>query len=307
MILPLVFLVSLPARAQEVQGIDLNALPLPIADSPFYGLRGGQRQENGQLSVAIRSSALFSPLTLRAPSPAPEGYKTTVVAGSLLFELAFSLGLPQGFDAGLSLGVHPYQWGRGVGPLTGTDDTIASFGVRDPKLELGYGSKVGTLSLRPYVALTIPMGTARAFSGEITAHGELGGALSGESDSFVWGTELGLSIRPATELSATIWASQFRAAGSLLFRITPELSLGPEVHLLPVLHRQPSEAGTRGALLMPAEALLTAGFSAPAWSLRASGGTGIPLSRSSESSGSVWLRGPTSPNLRLGLDLRLSM
>src|SRR5690606_30348573 len=135
---------------------DLNALPLPIAESPFTGVRGAARKELGELYWSARISFLLQPLSLNYPSAAPEGVSAAIVDGAILFELGMNVGVGAGFDAGVRMGATLGQWGAGIGVATGTTQPIASFGAIDPALELGWTINWSAAQLRPYASLRIP-------------------------------------------------------------------------------------------------------------------------------------------------------
>jgi len=232
------------------------------------------------------------------PSPAPEGYQSALVNGAILTELAFAVGLGAGFDAGLALGVHLYQWGPGVGPLTGGQTGVESFGAIDPKVEVGLAISEGKVHVRPFAALTLPWGTARAFAGENKVGVEGGASVGGYSDLLIWAAEVALLYRPPVEFSATTWGSQLRFGAALHILLTEDVALGPELSVNPVLARQQGDTD----FLMPAEILATCTLKLQRFKLKAALGTGLPLSHRKQNDAGVWFRGPTSPLLRLGFD-----
>jgi hypothetical protein len=216
-----------------------------------------------------------------------------------LTELSFAAGLGAGFDAGLALGVHLYQWGPGVGPLTGGQTGVESFGAIDPKVEVGFMVEGGPLTLRPFAALTLPWGTARAFAGENKVRFEIGTTIGGSSDLLIWGAEAALLYRSPLEFSATTWASQLRIGAALHLRLTEKIALGPELSLNPVLAGQQGDTGA----LIPAEILAAFAMDLDRLTLKTALGTGLPLSHRTQNGQGEWFRGPTSPLLRLGVDV----
>lgn len=294
-----------PSFAQELEGFDLNALPMPIAESPFAGLRGAERSQLGDLHWSARTSYLLQPLSISYPSPSPEGVSSAVVDGALLFELGMGVGIGAGFDVGLRIGATLNQWGPGIGLATGSTQTIASFGAADPALEVGWTLDLRVVRLRPYAGLRVPWGRQDAFAGDATARGEWGMAAAGESGRIAWGAELGLIYRPVNDISGSAWASQFRVSGGMLVKLSEEFRLGPELHLLPVLASQENRDGSDAGHMLPAEAMLNARYNAAHWDLGAAIGTGIPFSRTGDDA--PLSRGPTSPLLRAMLQFGMNL
>lgn len=293
------FLFAAHATAQSTEGLDLNGIPRPIAPSPFYALRGFGVQDVHFIDLGARLSGVQKPLVASVPSPAPEGYPSAIVSGALLTELAFAAGLGAGFDAGLALGVHLYQWGPGVGPLTGGQTGVERFGAIDPKVEVGFTTSGGKIKLRPFAALTLPWGTAQAFAGENKVRFEGGTTIGGSSDLVIWGAEVAFLYRSPLEFSATTWGSQLRFGAALHFRLTEKIALGPELSINPVLQSQQGGTGS----LIPAEILATYAMDLQRLTLKAALGTGLPLSHRTQNGQGEWFRGPTSPLVRLGVDV----
>jgi hypothetical protein len=145
----------------------------------------------------------------------------------------------------------------------------------------------------------LPWGTAQAFAGENKVRFEGGTTIGGSSDRFIWGAEVALLYRSPVEFSATTWASQLRFGGALHLRLTKNMALGPEISINPVLAPQQGDTGA----LIPAEVLATFSMELKRFTLKAAVGTGLPLSHRTQAGQGQWFRGPTSPLLRLGMDV----
>ncbi len=283
----------------------MNAVPMPIAASPFAGVRGAAEKQLGELHWGARTTYLLQPLSITYPSPSPEGVSTAVIDGAILFELGMNLGLGAGFDAGLRIGATLGQWGPGISVASGSSQPIASFGATDPVIEFGWTANLRAFRVRPYAGLRVPWGRQDAFAGDSTARGEWGVAGSGEFWKIEWGAEIGMIYRPSMNVSGSTWGSQLRFTGGMLLQLGQAFQLGPELVLLPVLVSQVDRAGTDAGYLLPAEALLRARYDREFWALSAAIGTGIPLSRTGE--GTSFSRGPTSPLLRSMLQFEMNL
>jgi hypothetical protein len=116
--------------------------------------------------------------------------------------------------------------------------------------------------------------------------------------------ELGAIARKSVELGPMRWGSQVRWSSGLQYEVFDDFFLGPEVVLAPVVGAQPV-SGTR---VFPAEALGTAHWKRPHWTLKISGGSGLALSRfDSAQEASQATRGPTSPAVRALVEWTWSM
>ncbi len=301
----LLLLDPLQAHAQELQGFDVNAVPLPIAASPFAGVRGAEEKQLGDLHWGARTTYLLQPLSISYPSPSPEGVSAAVIEGAILFELGINLGLVAGFDAGLRMGATLDQWGPGIGAASGGTQPIASFGAIDPAVEIGWTANLKVLRVRPYASLRVPSGRQDAFAGDARARGEWGAAGTGKFWKIEWSAEVGMIYRPTTSVSGSNWGSQLRIAGGMLFQLGEAFQLGPELHLVPVLAAQVARDGTNAGYILPAEALLSARYNRKYWTLSAAIGTGLPLSRAGEAA--PLSRGPTSPLLRSMVQFEMNL
>jgi hypothetical protein len=262
----------------------------------------------GKFTWALRASHLTKPLSIRVPSQAPEGATAGVVEGATLTEFSAGLGLGQAWDVGASFGAHLHQWGPGGQALAGDNESVPSFGARDPRLAVGWTHATEHLSLRPHLQVHIPLGNTEAFAGERLARLKAGAALSLTGRYLTWGSELSFLYRPPVEMSSSTWASQVRIASGLMVHPHKRLSAGAEVHLSPILAKQESRSGEEGGAMIPSEALLSIRALGDGWSLGASGGTGLPLSSSSSvHSATKLVRGPTSPLFRGLLELRVEL
>lgn len=298
-LLLLVFFVAGSAHAQTIEGIDSNGVPLQLQPSDFAVLEPAKGPEAGSFSWTFRTTTLIEPLSLVAPSTSPRGTIAPLSSGALLGELSAGLGISGGWDFGVGFGAHLYQWGPGNRAAAGADEGLVAFGARDPRLGGGFTVERGDMSFRPFLEVTLPLGSVQALAGERTARLEGGSAFQWISKFFTWSSELSFLYRGTSELSGTLWGPQLRVGTGVAAEVLPPLSVAAEVQASPVLSAQTNRSGAPGGKLIPAEAIASLRYQTDFWSLSTGCGTGLPLSTTStENTDRGPVRGPSAPLFR---------
>lgn len=295
------------ARAAHAQNqgdlrFDLNPSRLSIIETPFAIVRGAQQHIG--FTGRARASYLDRPLSLVVAGPTADGTESHLIAGTLAAEVAINRSYENGLDFGLNLGAHLYQFGDGDTPISGQSSTVPPFGAMDPLTELGYTWQKGSLLLRPFVAVYIPLGTAQAFAGEKKTRVE-GGFSTFHRFSFIeWGAEVSLLYRPVIEFSTTRLGPQAKLGLAARALFATNFSAGLEFMMRPFL--TPQHLG-KGTALIPAEALLNLGYQNHNLSIHFTYGVGLPTSHISTDIVKAGLfRAPGTPRQRFLLDVEFT-
>lgn len=299
-----VHLFSLPAQAQSpLTGLDSHPFPLPIASGPFTQLESTQPFTESTWSLRFRQSYVARPLQLRLPSPSIDGTQVSAIEGQFISELSGSKNLGAGFDVGIGLGLHSYQWGSGLSSVTG-GASLPTVALADPRLALGWSHNYGSLQWRPYGVLSLPLGSRAAFSSDGSVRAELGVAASWLPGRFHLGLDAALRLHPNRQLGHSSFGSGLKLGLGALYQISPIFSGGVELLCTPFFSTSATSENAESLFILPAEAraLVRARF-AP-WSFGASVGSGLPLSQSPNSSSH---RALTSPLLRGLLEATLEL
>lgn len=292
------------ARAQAASGVDLQALPLPLSADAGSAFETAQALKAGGFRWSLRTSGLRKPLTLRLPTPAPEGTSAGLVRGVVLSELSANVGLGAGWDAGFGFGIHLHQ---STATENGRGDTfrVDSFLGRDPRLGIGWSHAIGKWSLRPYAQLHLPLGDAEGLAGERPPRAGIGVAQLFDATAFSWSSQLSFLYREPRSISSTAWGPQILLGTGAFVPVYGALEIGLQIVAAPVLGRQEGRSGARGARVIPGEIIgsMRRGGHRLSWGLGV--GFGLPLSRTS----SVHVQqkavlGPTTPTYRAFLDLK---
>ena len=296
-------LVSARAPAQEFGSIDANALPAPGPTASFFSIPSAEAWQGGTFAAALRSSVLLEPISGSQPSPDPEGTDTAVVSCLWLQEVTVAFGLGAGIDLSLALPIHLLQSGQGLTGV-GIGDALDPFAFGDLRLGLGVGIPFDTWSLRPFGTVYLPTGQEREFAGERLPRGDLGVAAAVDMEAWTFSGSLAVRLREQSELSNLRWSSQAVLALGTRYTWTPEFDTNLEFVLAPTLTEQPEPSSGAAGYLLPAEVLVGAHHRKDALVLGAFAGTGLPFSVAS-GTGSL-VRGPTSPTLRIGVEVGMT-
>lgn len=288
------------AESAEPAGIDLQALPLPLSAETGSMLESSVPQTSGDFKWALRTSGLRRPLTLRLPSPSPEGTSVGLIEGVVLSELSANVGLGEGWDAGFGFGVHVSQ-----SQVESTDaNSTARFRGRDPRLGIGWGRNFGAISLRPFAQLYVPLGDDESFAGEPSARALLGFVSSLDADFLRLTVETAFLSRKSQRISSTTWGPQLLVGTGVFVPVFGTVEVGAQIVILPVVSRQEGLSGSRGGRIMPGEALGGLRHTFGSLSCGLGMGLGLPLSRTSSiHTDQKSVRGPTTPVYRGFFDL----
>lgn len=297
-------LVSATASAQEFQGVDQLAIRAPVAPSRLDSVRIGAAPAPLEVTVGGRASFLYEPIGGRLPSPGRSGTEIAPVQGSLSTEWTAAAGLGFGTLVGVGVPVVLYQWGSAL-ESAGVGGALAPVAFGDPRLSASWTHPLGDVSLSPHVEVYFPFGDATSFTGEENVRGDLGLSAWFERGEWLVALDVGARLRRQTTVGATTFGPQLLVTFGTAYEVVRDVSIDLEVVLSPVLAAQPAPALAEPGFLFPAEILAGVDFEAGRFQLGAHGGTGLPLSRpSSDSPGASFTRGPTSPALRIGIDVR---
>jgi len=292
------------AWAQSAGGFDADALPAPIAPSAFSALESASPLEARALNGGLRASLFTRPVALILPTPSDRGARANAVDAVVLAELTFAAGLGRGFDLGVGLGLHAYQAGTGLSPVTG-GERLAPIALADPRITLGWSKKFDEFALRPYATVFVPLGDSSAFASDGFIRSDVGLAASYVFEGVLVEFDIAARLRREVDFGYARLGSGLRVGAGALFSVLPELQVGPEVIVLPQFSAQPEPLTGDAGFLLPAEARLTARVVVDRWTFLASGGTGLPFSRPSGLDPNAGLvRGLTSPTFRGLLELR---
>lgn len=254
--------------------------------------------EEGAFRFTLRTSGLRRPLTLRLPSPAPEGTSAGLVEGVVLSELSASVGLGDSWDVGFGFGVHLHQ--SALDEERGDSIVAHSLRGRDPRLGVGWSRNLGPWSLRPFAQVHVPLGDAGSFAGERKARALAGIASAFDAKVLSWSTQISFLYREAQAISATTWGPQLFLGTGAFVPVHEKLELGLQMFAAPVLSPQKDK---RGAQVIPGELLVGGRYKVAGVSLGFGAGFGLPLSRTSGvHAEQKAIRGPTSPTYRGFLD-----
>ena len=292
-----------PAQAQEFGYIDANGLPAAGPAQSFFVIPGPSALGAGEFGAALRSSVLAGPISGTQPSPSPEGTDTAVVSWLWLQELQLAVGLGRGVDVSLALPVHLLQAGQALTGV-GVGDGLAPIALGDLRLGVGAAFRVGAWTIGPRGTVYLPTGQEQEFAGERLPRGDLGIAASLDAGDWHFGGSLFARVRETSEIGNTRWAPQAALALGARYSWSPEWDAGLEVIALPTLAEQPTPQSGSAGYLLPAEVLLGTHHRGEKWIVGAFIGTGLPVSAASVTESPT--RGPTSPLLRLGIELGTS-
>lgn len=296
-------LIGSRASAQDFGFIDSNGLPAMTPGAQFFATPSARPIPNGRFAAGLRSSLLLEPISGSQPSPDPEGTDTAVVSTLWLQEILFGVGLGAGIDVALALPVHLLQSGQAL-TGAGIGDGLAPIALGDVRLGLGVGVPLGAASIRPYGTIFLPTGQEQEFAGERLPRGDLGVAVAVDARAWTFGGSLAVRVRELSELSNVRWSSQGLLTLGARYLWTPEFDTCLELALSPTLSGQPEPTSGSAGYLLPAELLVGGHHRTESLALGVFGGTGLPLSIAPGTGALV--RGPTSPILRLGVDIGLT-
>lgn len=291
------------ARAQSPADfgyIDANGLPAPGGAAPFFVVPSAVSLEAGRFAAGLRSSVLAEPISGSQPSPSPAGTDTSVVSVLAVHEVLLGVGVGGGFDFSLALPVHLPQTGQGLTGV-GVGDALAPVALGDLRIGVGWALELGAWSLRPQGTVYLPTGQETEFAGERLPRGDLAVAASVDLDAWMIGASAGARLRETSEIGNLRWSSQLLLALGARYDWTDAVDTSLELVLAPTLGGQPTPTEGAPASFFPAEVLLGLHYRNEPLSFGLFGGTGLPLS---VPSGGGLERGPTSPLVRVGLELR---
>lgn len=292
-----------PAGAQEFGYIDANGLPAAGPAQAFFTVPGPSALEAGRFGAAFRSSVLARPISATQPSPSAAGTDTAVVSWLWLQELQLAVGLGHGVDVSLALPVHLLQSGQALTGV-GIGDELAPIALGDLRLGVGAAFRAGAWTIGPRGVVYLPTGQEEEFAGERLPRGDLGIAASLDAGDWHFGGSVFARIRETSEIGNTRWAPQAALALGARYAWNLNWDAGLELLALPTLTEQPAPPSGSAGYLLPAEVLLGTHYRSEALVLGGFIGTGLPVSSASVTGNPT--RGPTSPLLRIGIELGTS-
>jgi hypothetical protein len=310
-----------PARALECKPqtgvspcLDSNSLWLTPGASYFYAIPSARVAAARHVGFGLAVQGQFGALELVVPSPDPDGRSAKVVDRIVEEDVLISAGLGSGLELAMTLPLISYQRGAGVAALGAQRAApIDRTAVRDPRASLGYAIALGAgFGVKPLLRLTLPLGDRESYA----SAGSLGVApalpLEWHRDRWVAAALVGARLRPAVDFGAARWGSQAEFAAGVSFDVLgrERLRLGLEGWVLPSLVEATSARAREAGIdttLFPAEwlgSLRASPGPRDPWSLSVGAGGGLALSTQSVSGVHGRFLAPTSPSLRLLIELR---
>jgi len=291
------------AQADAFGYIDANGLPAPGPGTPFFAVPSPTSAEPGRFAAALRSTVLIEPISGAQPSPDPEGTDTSVVSFLWLQEVLLSVGLGAGVDLTFGLPIHAPQAGQGLTGI-GVGEALAPAALGDLRLGVGVEIPIGDFVLRPQGTAFLPTGQERDFAGERLPRGDLGVAAALTHRAFTFAGSLGVRLRETSTISNTRWSSQLLVAMGGLYAWSPKVDTTLELLVAPALGGQPQPESGSAGFLFPVETVLGAHYKSDPIVCGLFVGTGLPFSVAPGGGGAT--RAPTSPTLRIGVEIGAS-
>jgi len=292
--------------------IDANVLWQRPGASDFVTVGPARTTPSGRVGLAVRVTWLERPLVLGVERPDSAEHELALVERAVDQELALGFGLGRGAELGVALAAALRQSGLGAGSVRSQEpDPLPTTAVRDPRLGLAWNAlDTPRLALALRAELAAPFGDRDGFasSGSVTAAPSA--ALRFELGPLLAGAEIGARLRGVQTLGTLRSGSQAYSALAAALRLSTRFALSLEAFALSsLIDARSSRARQLGIDVrsLPAEWLASASWRPePSLCLRASGGSGLPLSSESARGDSRAFLGPTSPEFRGALELRYS-
>ncbi|MEI7893504.1 MAG: thrombospondin type 3 repeat-containing protein [Myxococcales bacterium] len=288
----------------------------------FLGVGAAETLVRGQLGFGLVTSYQSRPLTLKSASPGPGGSDVYVIDNQVTTNFLWSYGVTNRLQLDFAVPLTLAQDGSGVQSLSG-GAPIASTALRDLRFGAAFalvprarvspeprrkGSAPSVWALTARFELSAPTGERRDFAGERSVVWMPSVAADYRRGRWFAGAELGLRIRPVTELVGARVGTQGVVAFGAGYDVLPrELLSGMlEARVLPIFAEQHDVAATSSGLVstgngkfaVPAEWTLSA-RTAPLLSgdlaIHLGGGGAIPFSSDAA---------PTAPRFRFMLGVR---
>jgi hypothetical protein len=295
---------------------DADALWLPTGATHFSTLPSPRPLAVGAATLLFGAGLALRPALLEAPSPDPEGREIGVVRATTTLTLGVGFGLGHGFGITAALPFVPYQEGTGTeGVTTQQAPPLGSAAVRDPRISVSFAAlgetSTDAFALAARLELAPPLGDEKLLAGSRSA--TLAPAVTLELDTgrFVFGSDLGLRLRSATDFGTVRKGSEAVLGAGVAVRVlsSPALLVGIEAWLRPGLTSEPPGTDPQ-AVDLPAEWLASSVF---AWdpespfSAAAGAGASLPLSRARSPNGATEsFSGVTAPAFRALVALRFT-
>jgi hypothetical protein len=292
--------------------IDANVLWQRPGPSDFVAVAPARATPSGRVGLAVRVTWLERPLVLGVERPDSAEHELALVERAVDQELALGFGLGRGLELGVALAAALRQSGLGAGSIRSRgSDPLPTTAVRDPRLGLAWNAlDTPRLALALRAELAAPLGDRDGFASSGSATAAPSVALRLELGPLLAGAELGARLRGVQTLGTLRSGSQAYSALAAALRLSPHFALSLEAFALSsLIDARSSRARELGIDVrsLPAEWLASASWRPePSLCLRASGGSGLPLSRESSRGDSRSFLGPTSPEFRGALELRYS-
>jgi OOP family OmpA-OmpF porin len=298
--------------------IDDDILWPHAGPSRFVWIGAAQTVAPRQLAFGLVSTYLSRPVVLHTSSPGGGGTDQAAIDNQVNGSFLWAYGVTERLELDFAFPITYYQDGAGVAPITG-GNTLKNSAIRDLRFGFSYA-----LLRHERVAPGDPRANGPGVVGRLDVvapsgdHTQLAGERSGVFEPNVAGDwrfgrfyaagELGLRLRPATQLLGARVGTQIVTALGVGFDVLPRelLSAQLEAWALPTTDQQADvtlagnvySSTPNGQFIVPAEwqlSVRTAPIHAGDFSILAGGGGGIPLTNE----GSI-----TTPRFRFTLGVR---
>jgi len=292
--------------------IDANVAWQRPGSSPFVSVGPARVTAARKVSLAARLTFLERPLVVTVPRPDDDEHELRLVERAVDQELALGFGVGHGLELDVALASVLRQSGLGAGSVRSqTAERLPATAVRDPRLGLVWlalDASGGSLALRGELAAPFGDRDGFASSGSVTAAPSA--VLGLELGPWSFGAELGARLRAARTLGTVRSGSRAYLALATALRVSPSFELSLEAFALPSLidarSRRARELGI-DVRSVPTEWLASVSWlRSPTFRVRASGGSGLPLSSETAGGTTRHFSGLTSPAFRGALELSYS-
>ncbi|MDP8998878.1 MAG: hypothetical protein M3O46_02065 [Myxococcota bacterium] len=306
-------LTKAPARAADCSAtqsacIDDDTLWPHAGPTRFVAVGSAETTAGGQLGFGLVASYLSRPIVLHLASPgASQGSQHNAVDDQVNGTFLWSYGVTDRLALDLALPLTLGQGGTGLAPVTGGQG-LKDTAVRDLRFGFAYGiarrarraidmapdsmqASQNTWGLVARLEIVAPTGDKQQFAGDGSGGFVPSLAGDGRLGHLFFGAEVGVRIRPTSDLLGARVGTQFVAAMGVGYDVLPRelLGIALEAWALPTFAEQETltmvdgarVATPNGGHIAPAEWQLSV-RSAPLrggdLSLQLGGGGGIPLS-----------------------------
>ena len=322
----ILFLAARDAHATDCTGgpltstcINDDTLWAHAGPSRFVSIGSTETVAPGHVGFGLLTTYLSRPIVLHVPSPGPNGSSQYAINDQVNGTFLWALGITKRLELDALLPITFGQGGTGVAPLTSTTTRLQDTAIRDMLFGFTYGlvprdsgdpeaKTAKPWSLAARIEVSAPTGDRDQFAGERSAVFIPSLAADYRRGRWFAGAEIGLRMRPVTQLLGARIGTQANVALGVGVDILSHelLSAVVEARALPTFAEQAIVTMTQqgivttpgGSMLVPAEWMLsarTAPFSGSDLAIQLGGGGALPLAGDPQI---------TTPRFRFALSIR---